>query len=87
MDEKEILEELKTRCTDPGTLSLIDALVSARKDAYKRICVAIDNEICGDIFQIQHGRSKSVVAVGTDAIKNIVFREMGFGPADALEMN
>lgn len=87
MDEKAILEELKTRCTDPGTLSLIGALENARKDAYRRICVSIDNEICGEIFQIQHGRGSSVVAVGTDAIKNIIFREMGFGPEDAMELN
>lgn len=86
MHEKAIINAIRARTDDPIILALLDSLLNARKQTYQNICVVIDNEICGDIFQIQHGQSDIVLSVGTDGIKNILFEQMGFTPDDALEM-
>lgn len=86
MSDTEIIDQLRLS-VPPQSQALLDMLAEAKKDTYRRIAAAIDNEITGDIFQVKYGgKSDSIVAVGTDGIKNIVFREMGFGPDDMLEL-
>lgn len=96
MNELEIIQEMREKLTRNKKAynidtyymeQCLDRLIEARKDTYKRICQALDREIVGDIFRIQSGKADTVASVGTDAIKDILFREMGFTPDDGPEVN
>ena len=90
MSEKEIIDRLlELAQKNPEFLGLVIQLTEARRETYKRIAARLDRDITGEIFQVQRGRKPgqtSVIAVGTDGVKNIVFDEMGFGPEDVLSL-
>lgn len=95
MHEKELIERLRAILQAAGTsgsvpskpvLDLLDSLENARKDTYRKIAARIDNELCGEIFRIDPSLPGHVVSVGSDAVKDIIFQELGFTEKDALEL-
>ena len=65
---------------------LVSQLQDEHRDEYKRIALQLDLEICGEIMRIEHGSDSNVIGYGTEAIKNIVFDEMGFTSTDRYHL-
>lgn len=73
-------DELNT-CKD-----LLTHLKSAHRDEYKRIAFRCDTELYGDIMRLKYGTNSEVIGYGPDAVKDIVFDEMGFSPIDRYHL-
>ena len=65
---------------------LLAQLRGAHRDEYKRIALRCDTELCGDIMRLKFGSESEIVGYGADAVKDIIFDEMGFAPIDRYHL-